>query len=123
MLNIDSSPAMCTNFHGDVIVAGADRGAHLSTIFWAAPGPAPQAFGNAGVGIMRGPGMSNFDFSFAKHINFDEHRFMQFRTEFFNAFNHANFNQPDIRADANTFGRILSASSARVIQFGLKIHF
>jgi hypothetical protein len=84
--------------------------------------PAPQAFGNAGVGIMRGPGMTSFDFSLAKNISIDENRYFQFRTELFNAFNHPVFGPPDIRRDASTFGRILSAGNARIIQFGIKMY-
>ena len=87
------------------------------------PSAAPQAFGNAGVGIIRGPRLANFDFSIAKKINVDEDHYFQFRTELFNAFNHANFGPPDIRRHANTFGRILSAADGRIIQFGLKLYF
>ena len=72
---------------------------------------------------MRGPGFANFDFSIAKKINVDENRYFQFRTELFNAFNHANFGPPDIRREAATFGQILSASNARIIQFALKLYF
>jgi hypothetical protein len=87
------------------------------------PGPAPQAFGSEGVGVMRGPGYSNFDFSIAKNIVVGENRYIQFRTELFNAFNHANFGPPEIRREAATFGRISTAASARIIQFGLKVYF
>src|SRR5207249_9468827 len=38
----------------------------FNTDAFSVPGPAAQAFGNAGVGIMRGPGVANFDFSIAK---------------------------------------------------------
>lgn len=82
-----------------------------------------QVFGNAGVGIMRGPGYANFDFNLAKSFRLDERRSIQFRTEMFNAFNHANFNPPDIRRDAATFGQILSAQNARIMQFALKLYF
>lgn len=90
---------------------------------FAVPTPVPQAFGNSGVGVIRGPGLATFDFSVSKKIDLMENRCFQFRTEFFNAFNHANFNPPDIRADAATFGKILSAASGRIIQFGLKVYF
>jgi hypothetical protein len=85
--------------------------------------PAPQAFGSAGVGIMRAPGVASFDFSLAKTIEIDESRRMQFRTELFNAFNHPILGPPDIRREASTFGRILSSSHGRIIQFGLKAYF
>jgi len=87
------------------------------------PSPAPQAFGNSGVGVMRGPGLARFDFSIAKKIQLDESRYFQFRTELFNAFNHPTFGPPDIRRESSTFGRILSAGNARIIQFGLKLYY
>ena len=40
----------------------------FNTDAFAAFSPAPQAFGNAGVGIMRGPGFANFDFTLAKNF-------------------------------------------------------
>ena len=40
-----------------------------------------------------------------------------------NAYNHPNFNPPDIRRDASTFGQILSAKNGRIIQLGLKLNF
>jgi len=85
--------------------------------------PAPQAFGNAGIGIMRGPGMANFDFTLAKNFKAGDRRSFQFRTEFFNAFNHANFGPPNIMRDSSGFGQILTAANARIIQFGLKFYF
>ena len=72
---------------------------------------------------MRGPGFASFDFGIPKKIDVGEHRNLQFRTELFNAFNHVNFGPPDIRRESNTFGRILNASSPRIIQFGLKAYF
>ncbi|HEU4890861.1 MAG TPA: TonB-dependent receptor [Vicinamibacterales bacterium] len=83
----------------------------------------PQAFGNAGVGIMRGPGLANFDFTFAKNFQVTDRRYFQFRTEIFNAFNHPNFGPPNIARDSSGFGQILSAAPARIIQFGVKFYF
>jgi hypothetical protein len=85
--------------------------------------PAPQAFGNAGVGIMRGPGYVNFDFTLAKNFNVTERIRFQFRTELFNAFNRANFGPPNIARESTGFGQILTAGNARIIQFGLKMYF
>ena len=48
---------------------------------------------------------------------------VQFRTEFFNAFNHANFDLPDNFVGSPTLGRINSAQDPRRIQFGLKFIF
>ena len=83
----------------------------------------PQAFGNAGVGIMRGPGVANFDFTLAKSFQVTDRRYFQFRTEIFNAFNHPNFGPPNIARDSSGFGQILSAAPARIIQFGVKFYF
>ena len=95
----------------------------FNTDAFAAFSPSPQAFGNAGIGIMRGPGMANFDFTLAKNFRVGDRRSFQFRTEFFNAFNHANFGPPNIMRDSSGFGQILTAANARIIQFGLKYYF
>jgi hypothetical protein len=68
----------------------------FNTDAFAAFSPAPQAFGNEGVGIMRGPGLGNFDFTLAKNFPLTDRRYIQFRTEFFNAFNRVNFGPPNI---------------------------
>jgi len=81
-----------------------------------------QIFGNSGVGIIRGPGIVNFDFNLAKNFAFTEGLGMQFRAEFFNALNHANLGLPGVTTGAG-FGQIVSASDARIIQFALKLKF
>ncbi|MBI3427619.1 MAG: TonB-dependent receptor [Acidobacteria bacterium] len=85
--------------------------------------PSPQAFGTAGVGVMRGPGLVNFDYTLAKDFHLTERKRFQFRTELFNAFNHANFGPPNIARESTGFGQILSAANARIIQFALKFYF
>jgi hypothetical protein len=95
----------------------------FDTDAFAAFNPAPQAFGNAGVGIMRGPGYANFDFTLAKDFRVSDQRRFQFRTEIFNAFNRANFGPPNIQRESSGFGQILGASNARIVQFGLKFYF
>jgi hypothetical protein len=49
----------------------------------------------------------------------DENR-IQFRAEFFNLFNHTNFQSPNTTFTSSSFGRITSAAAARETQFGLK---
>ena len=95
----------------------------FNTDAFAAFSPAPQAFGNAGVGIMRGPGMTSFDFSLSKNFPVGDRRSIQFRLELFNAFNNANFGPPNIARDSSGFGQILTAGAARIMQFGLKFYF
>ena len=74
-------------------------------------------------GIMRGPGLANFDFSIAKTFSIDDRRDIQFRTEIFNAFNHANFGPPNLARESSGFGQILTAANARIIQLGVKFLF
>jgi hypothetical protein len=95
----------------------------FNTAAFAAFSPAPQAFGNAGVGIMRGPGYANFDFTLAKDFRIDDRRRVQFRTEVFNAFNRVNLGVPNIQGESSGFGQILGSGNARIVQFGLKFYF
>lgn len=80
------------------------------------------AFGNSGVGILRGPDFKNFDINLAKNFRLDEDRSLQFRAEFFNAFNHPNFGVPGINMSGG-FGAITNTSNARIIQVALKLRF
>ncbi|HWS87341.1 MAG TPA: TonB-dependent receptor [Pyrinomonadaceae bacterium] len=82
-------------------------------------------FGNAGRNILTGPGQKNVDFSVVKYLPFAESVRGEFRTEFFNVFNWANFANPNgnISVPA-TFGRITQTSAGpRVIQFAFKLNF
>src|SRR5438876_325913 len=81
------------------------------------------SFGNSGRNILEGPGFADVSFSITKDANLRESLRLQFRTEFFNTFNHPNFDLPDIFMGSPTFGRILSAQNPRRIQFGLKLLF
>jgi len=84
-------------------------------------------FGNSGVGIIVGPGQNNTDIAIVKRTRvpfLGEGGNIEFRTEFFNAFNTPQFNNPSTNASAATFGQITSTSvSPRIIQFGLKVNF
>ncbi len=80
-------------------------------------------FGNAGRNIARGPGLVNVDASLLKDFRFSERAKLQFRAEVFNVANHPNFGLPVADLASPNFGRILSASQARLMQFALKIIF
>jgi hypothetical protein len=67
--------------------------------------------------------LGNWDLSAYKDFKIGENYRVQFRTEFFNAFNHANLGAPDTTFGDPTFGVISSASTAREIQFGLRFDF
>jgi hypothetical protein len=82
-------------------------------------------FGNTGRNIIYGPGQKNVDFSVVKFLPFTERLRGEFRTEFFNLFNWANFANPgnNVLVPA-TLGRITSTSAGpRVIQFAFKLNF
>jgi hypothetical protein len=81
------------------------------------------SFGNSGRNILDGPGFGDFSVSFIKNSRISEALVCQFRTEFFNAFNHTNFDLPENFLGSPAFGRISSAQSPRRIQFGLKLIF
>jgi Carboxypeptidase regulatory-like domain len=82
---------------------------------------------------LRGPGINNFDFAIFKQTNITERTKFEFRTEFFNIFNHPYFSQPATgyagSPTANGFGVITStisngvASPERLIQFAAKVIF
>ena len=85
-------------------------------------------FGNMGVGLVNGPGMSNFDLALTKRIPahwFGRESNWEFRAEAFNAFNTPHFSDPDINvADGAGFGVISSTiASPRVLQLALKYNF
>jgi len=84
-------------------------------------------FGDSGVGIMRCCTQLNFDFAVIKNTTVGglrEDASLQFRAEFFNLFNHAQFNEPGNGAFGTGFGEITSSSvPGRILQFGLKYTF
>jgi hypothetical protein len=84
-------------------------------------------FGNSRTGILHGPSQANTDLSVIKLFPLkwpNEGTNLEFRTEFFNAFNQTNFANPDIYISDVGFGKITStASNPRIIQFALKLNF
>ena len=83
-------------------------------------------FGNAGTGTIVGPGLSVFDLSLYKDFHVAENQRVQFRVEFFNAFNNVILNNPGTVFGSAGFGRITSTraeADARQIQFGLRYDF
>ncbi len=126
VLNIGGERRARPNLIGNPVLPESERTLARwfnTAAFQSAFSPVPQAFGTAGIGIMRGPGLVNFDFTLAKNFNVTERRYFQFRTEFFNAFNRANFGPPNIARENAGFGQILTAANARIIQFALKFYF
>jgi hypothetical protein len=87
-------------------------------------------FGNLGRNVIIGPRFNNTDLALTRNIALTENTRVQFRTEVFDLFNHANFGQPGNLAGSPNFGRITStrfptgeSGSSRQMQFALKLVF
>jgi Carboxypeptidase regulatory-like domain/TonB dependent receptor len=98
--------------------------------------PGPGQFGTCAPYQFYGPGIQTWDLSLFKQFKFTERYQLQFRTEFFNAFNHPNFANPNANIGSpgsfgkvnNTLAPILGTDSGgpgdpREIQFALKLYF
>ncbi len=85
--------------------------------------PAQYTYGNSGRGILFGPRLQTWNLALMKSFRTFERQSLQFRAEFYNAFNHVNFSQPNAQVNTPTAAQITSALPARNIQFGLEYHF
>jgi len=95
---------------------------YLDSKAYATPGP--RTFGNAGVGIIRGPGMTRFDLSLNKQFRISERKYFQLRLAAFNATNTPIFQAPaSLVITAPTFGQIRSSQSERNVQLVAKLYF
>jgi hypothetical protein len=80
-------------------------------------------FGNAGTGTVLGPGLQSYDISVAKNFHMRERFNLKFQTDFFNAFNVANFNSLDTNVSDKAFGTLSAAYPPRNLQMQLKLTF
>ena len=118
-------PSWNPNFSGNVITGGVDQNFNPSAFMQ----PLPGTYGNVGRNILQGPSLKQFDFALAKRWSVSERVALQFRSEFFNLFNHANLNTPNpvVYAAATggpspTAGVITSTTTtSRQVQLGLKL--
>ncbi len=70
-----------------------------------------------------GPGVVNFDMALYKDFHFAERHTIEFRSEFFNIFNHTNFSGIDPTFGSGTYGQVTSARDPRIIEFALRYQF
>lgn len=84
---------------------------------------ANDTFGNTSRNFLFGPSLTNVNFSLFKDFPIREYGKIEFRSEFFNLFNHPNFNNPDSTVGDGTFGQLTSAQDGRITQFALKYLF
>ena len=117
--------------NGPVVITGQPNQWFANPAVFVFPGPttAPH-FGNLGRNTVVGPNFVNTDFSLIKTTKLTERTSVQFRTEIFDIFNHANFGNPGRVLGTSTFGVISNTrvptgdfGSSRQIQFALKFQF
>jgi Carboxypeptidase regulatory-like domain/TonB dependent receptor len=142
------------NYYGALLHdAGGDRANHLRDLHvtgrsinhWFGTGPSATpcptgtdngvcaysaesstAFGTATNGSEIGPGFRQIDISAFKAFNFTEHQDVEFRADAFNAFNFANYGNPDTGVTDSNFGVISgtrNSNGQRIIQLGLNYKF
>jgi hypothetical protein len=80
-------------------------------------------FGDAAHNLVHGPGTIQWDMSASRNFRFNERFKLQFRTDFFNIMNHANWGNPATGLTSSTFGQITSFGSPRLIQMDMKLLF
>ena len=79
--------------------------------------------GNANRRFFHGPGTNDWNMALLKDTHLTETINLQFRAEFFNIFNHAQFLTPSGNINSSVFGLITNASDPRIGQIGLKLQF
>ena len=80
-------------------------------------------FGNAGRDIFVNPGSITWDMAISREFKMKERWKLQFRSDFFNIMNHANWNGPTTTITSGTFGQITSFGSPRIIQMSMKLFY
>ncbi len=83
--------------------------------------PVPGFLGTSGRGILRLPGINNWDTGVFKNFRISEQASFQFRFESFNVWNHPQWGGPVRNVASPQYGQITSARAARINQFGLKV--
>lgn len=85
--------------------------------------PATGTFGNVGINSMTGPVYWDTDLGLAKSFPLKENIHLKFRGEFYNVFNHTNFNNPNGTVSSPSFGTITGSGDPRVIELGAHLQF
>jgi len=90
-----------------------------------------SGYGDAPRNLPRGPNLWQADLGLAKHIPISERVQLQFRSQFFNIFNRAQYGQPLADFSSSTFGQIIGTVNSgpvgtgtpRQLQFALRFEF
>jgi len=118
-------PSLNPAFSGDVILGGPHRYFNPNAFLV----PPNGTYGNVGRDTLGGPGIAELDVSALKNTRLTECANLQFRAEFFNVVNRANFATPNAvvfssasSTPAPTAG-VITSTTSRQVQFGLKLLF
>ncbi len=118
-------PSWNPAFHGPIVLGGPNQYFNPRAFIV----PPNGTFGNVGRDTLIGPGLADLDLSVLKNTPLSERVRLELRAEFFNLLNHTNFNTPNLIVftqpagpPSPSAGVITSTStSAREIQFGMKL--
>jgi hypothetical protein len=111
------------------LYAGQSRAQYFNLAAFSATTVGAGRFGNAGVGILQGPGTAAVSLGVAKSFRISEQVHARFETTFTNILNHTNFAPPSTVVDSpSTFGALTAAQTAesagnRTGQAALRIDF
>lgn len=114
----------CSGVGAQTVTSWFDTSCFPIAALNAAAAAGTPRFGNAGRNILDGPGLLTFDLGVYKTFKFTERYSLEFRSEFYNAFNHTNFSSVgNSVTNPSTVGLLTSAREPRDIQFALKLMF
>jgi hypothetical protein len=116
--------------YADAVAPVETLGAVGASQFWFSRSsfavPGPNRFGNAGRNTLRGPRLSNYDFSVFRNFSFGERFQLEYRAEFYNLANTPHFANPTGNVSSANFGTITSTLNGygnRQIQMALRLKF
>lgn len=86
--------------------------------------PSLRTYGTLPRNAFRGPGRVNADIAVVKHTPIQgDHIATEFRAEFFNVWNHAEFGNPSLNLNSSEFGQVSTTSGPRIIQLAFRLTF
>ncbi len=124
------SPGLSTSTRGQATrpdATGASVEGPKTLLQWfntaAFTAPAAGFYGNAGRGVIEGPGFIMWDSAAAKQWPIREQMKFSLKGEFFNFINHTNFSGVSTSLGSGTYGRVTSARDPRKIQLSGRFDF
>jgi hypothetical protein len=125
------TPGLATGTNGPAtrpnVLAGANPEGPKTIEKWfntdAFVAPPFGSFGNAGTGLIQGPGEQTWNWALFKGFPIRERARIEFRVEAFNIWNHPNFDAVSMAVGSGNYGQITRAMEPRILEFGLRFDF